>query len=94
MKQGSWYGWPDFEGAVPVNDPRYKPAKAAPPAFVMKEHPPVERPFLTFEEHASVTQIDVSPAGPFGFEGHLFVGASGDQIPGHGRGRRCARATG
>jgi glucose/arabinose dehydrogenase len=80
-KQDAWYGWPDFEGAVPVSDPRYRPAKSAAPAFVMRNHPPVERPFLTFEEHASITQLDACPPGAFGFEGHLFLGASGDQSP-------------
>jgi glucose/arabinose dehydrogenase len=81
VKEGAWYGWPDFEGAVAVSDPRYRPANAPAPAFVLREHPPVERPFLTFEEHSSVTQIDVSPSAAFGFEGNLFVGASGDQSP-------------
>jgi glucose/arabinose dehydrogenase len=78
VREGAWYGWPDFEGGVSVADARYKPAKAPPPQPVMKEHPRVEKPFLTFEEHASVTQMEVAPAA-FGFEGQVFVGASGDQ---------------
>jgi glucose/arabinose dehydrogenase len=79
-KQDAWYGWPDYEGGVPVTDERHRPKSAPPPKFVMKEHPPVEKPFLTFEEHASITQMDVAPAA-FGFEGHVFIGASGDQTP-------------
>jgi glucose/arabinose dehydrogenase len=39
------------------------------------------KPHLTFESHASVTQLAFSPGASFGFEGELFLGASGDQSP-------------
>jgi glucose/arabinose dehydrogenase len=81
VKKDAWYGWPDFEGGIPVTDPRYAPKKAPAPRFLMKEHPPVEKPFMTFESHASITQIDVCRSAKFGFEGQLFLGASGDQTP-------------
>jgi glucose/arabinose dehydrogenase len=81
VKQDSWYGWPDFEAGIPVTDPRYRSAKGPPVKFVMKQHPPVERPMLTYEEHASVTQMTLSTNAAFGFEGQIFVGASGDQSP-------------
>jgi glucose/arabinose dehydrogenase len=81
IKQGAWYGWPDFISGIPVTDPRYKPSKSQPPKFLLKEHAPAEKPLLTFEPHASLTQIDFSKSPRFGFEGQLFLGASGDQSP-------------
>jgi glucose/arabinose dehydrogenase len=79
VKKDAFYGWPDYYGGVPVTDPRFKPKKGPQPQFVMKDHPPVEKPFMSFELHASVTQIDVSRNAKFGFEGQLFMGSSGDQ---------------
>jgi len=47
----------------------------------MKEHPPVEKPLMTFEPHASVVKMDFSPSAKFGFEGQMFLAASGDFAP-------------
>jgi glucose/arabinose dehydrogenase len=81
VRHGAWYGWPDFEGGVPVTDPRYHSKKGPPPQFLMEDHPPVEKPLMTFELHSSVTQIAFSKSPKFGFEGQLFVASSGDQAP-------------
>ena len=81
VKKDAWYGWPDYYGGIPVTDPRFSPKKGPAPQFIMKDHPPVEKPFMSFELHSSVTQMDVSRGGKFGFEGQLFLGSSGDQSP-------------
>jgi glucose/arabinose dehydrogenase len=76
-----WYGWPDYEGGIPVTEPRFASRLGPAPQFLMQEHPPVEAPWLTLEAHASVTQLDVARGAAFGHEGELFVAASGDQSP-------------
>jgi glucose/arabinose dehydrogenase len=76
---GGFYGWPDFAAGKPVSDAEFRPGKAAAPQAVLQEHPPVEPPFMTFDPHASITQMDVSGGGDFGAAGTLYIGASGDQ---------------
>ena len=78
---GAFYGWPDFAAGQPVNDGEFLPAKAEPPQPVLQDLPPAELPIMTFEPHASVTQMDVCRGGDFGSAGTLYVGASGDQSP-------------
>ena len=81
IKEGAWYGWPDFASGVAVTDARFKPKSEPAPEFLMKEHPPVEKPLMTFEPHASVVKMDFSPSAKFGFEGQMFLAASGDYAP-------------
>ncbi len=81
IKQGAWYGFPDFAAGVPVTQPQFKPEKAAAPEFLLKNHPPVEQPFLTLAPHGGVTQMDFSRSSGFGFEGDLFLGQVGDMQP-------------
>ena len=81
IKQGAWYGFPDFAGGVPVTDKRFKPGKGQTPEFLMKEHPPVEQPLATRPHHVGVAKLDVSPGGAFGFEGDLFLAEVGDMNP-------------
>lgn len=81
VKQGAWYGFPDFAGGVPVTEPQFKPEKAAAPTLLLKNPPPVEQPFLTLAPHSGVTQMDFSRSSAFGYEGHIFLGEVGDMQP-------------
>jgi glucose/arabinose dehydrogenase len=47
VRQGAWYGWPDFIGDDPVTAEQYRPLRGPAPAFVLANHqelPPPERP--------------------------------------------------
>ncbi|MCF6159102.1 MAG: glucose dehydrogenase [wastewater metagenome] len=81
IKQGAWYGWPDFAGGVPVTDKRFKPEGRPQPEFLMKEHPPVEKPFMTFQPHSAVTKIGFDSNGHFGGAGYLFMALYGSEAP-------------
>jgi glucose/arabinose dehydrogenase len=81
LEEGSFCGWPDYAAGVPVTDERYRPAQGPAPQLVMQEHPPVAQPLITLPPHSSVTGIAFSTNPNFGFEGQLFVGASGDNAP-------------
>lgn len=81
IKQGAWYGWPDFVSGEPVTADKFKPKGMPAPEFLMKDHPPVEKPWATLEAHASACKIDFSRNPAFGFEGQMFLAASGDYAP-------------
>jgi glucose/arabinose dehydrogenase len=73
VKEGAWYGWPDYSSGVPVTDPQFRPERGPKPKFLMKEHPIVEQPLLTRPESAAVTKFDYSTNDSFGFKGHMFL---------------------
>jgi len=96
IKEGAWYGWPDFGSGVPVTDGRFKPKDGPAPTFVMAKHPPVEMPLVTFPEHSAAAKLAVNPGG-FGERGELFVAFFGHMapmtgtVPGEHGGHRVAR---
>ncbi len=81
IRQGAWYGWPDYASGIPVTDQRFVPYGKEGPEFLMANHPPVESPFLTRPEHVSVAKLALSPGGSFGYDGHIFMAEFGDMAP-------------
>jgi glucose/arabinose dehydrogenase len=81
VRQGAWYGWPDYVAGEPITDPKFRPPGKPALKFLMRQHPQVEKPFLTLPKQTAVTQMAVSRGGRFGFEGNFFVGAVGDMAP-------------
>ncbi len=78
VREGAWYGWPDFIGGDPVTDPQYKPTRGPEPRFLLANHdqlPPPERAFVRFAPHSAAVKFDVSPAG------WLAVALFGDEAP-------------
>lgn len=78
VRQGAWYGWPDFVGGVPVTDPRFRPERGPQPEPVLANHselPPPERPLLAFAVNAAATKMDVLPSG------QILVALFGDERP-------------
>ncbi|MBW3560740.1 MAG: PQQ-dependent sugar dehydrogenase, partial [Proteobacteria bacterium] len=83
VRQGAWYGWPDFIGGDPITAERYRPERGPAPTFVLANHdelPPPERPLLEFPPHVSAVKFDVAPPASR-FAGHLFVALFGDEAP-------------
>lgn len=81
IKQGAWYGFPDYAGGVPVTDSKFRPENGPAPKFLMRDHPPVEKPLVALKNHVGAAGLAVGPAGPFGHDGHLFLALSGDMNP-------------
>jgi glucose/arabinose dehydrogenase len=84
VREGAWYGWPDFVGGDPVTDPRFRPARGPAPRFVLANHdelPPPERPLLRFPVNSAAAKFDVVPAGAPCWSGHLIVALFGDEKP-------------
>lgn len=80
IKEGAFYGWPDFAAGVPVTDTRFKPKKGEGPKFILTDHPQVEKPLATFDPHSSATKFDFAPDGPFGKDS-IYVAMHGDLCP-------------
>ncbi len=81
VKEGAWYGWPDYASGIPVTDPQFKPENNEGPEFLLAEHPPVEKPLATYPKHSSIAKIAFSPNERFGGEGSMFVAFFGHMAP-------------
>lgn len=84
IRDGAWYGWPDFVGGEPVTAPAFRPERGPEPSFVLADHdelPPPERPLVAFEPHASATKFAVAPTNAGTLAGQLVVTLFGDEAP-------------
>jgi glucose/arabinose dehydrogenase len=84
VREGAWYGWPDFIGGLAITDLRYRPTRGPAPNFVLANHadlPPPERPLLCFPPHVAAVKFDVAPPGAPRWPGHLFIALFGDEAP-------------
>jgi glucose/arabinose dehydrogenase len=80
VKQGAWYGWPDFSGGNPVS--AWMPEDSdAPTAPVMRDHPALEPPLYLFEAHCAAVSMDFSDSDAFGFRGEAFIAEWGAEQP-------------
>ena len=74
IRQGAWYGWPDFYGGRTYTDAQQ---------FVLANHhelPPPEAALVEFEPHTCATRFAVIPNG-FPNSGDLIVTCFGDEKP-------------
>jgi glucose/arabinose dehydrogenase len=83
IKQGAWYGFPDFAGGDPVTDPKFRSSRGPAPQFLLAEHPPVEKPLLALPPHTGATKLAASPGGAFG-RGQIYAAVAGNMIPASG----------
>ncbi len=84
VREGAWYGWPDFIGDIRIEDPRFLPQRGSPPTFLLANHdalPPPEKPLLRFPPHTAAVKFDVAPQDASAWPGHLFVALFGDEAP-------------
>ncbi|MGX7827323.1 PQQ-dependent sugar dehydrogenase [Actinokineospora sp. 24-640] len=84
VREGAWYGWPDYVGAIPVNDPAFVPTRGPAPTFLLANHdelPPPEPALVAFEPHVSATKFAVVPESAAQHPGQLVVALFGDEAP-------------
>jgi glucose/arabinose dehydrogenase len=84
VRQGAWYGWPDFIGGDPITDPQYNPVRGEAPTFVLANHhelPAPEPALVRFPPHAAAVKFDVAPSSVPQWAGQLFVALFGDEVP-------------
>ncbi|CAN5120887.1 hypothetical protein BH20BAC1_BH20BAC1_20400 [soil metagenome] len=81
IKQGGWYGFPDYSSGIPVTESQFRPDRGPRPKFLMANHPPVEQPWLVRPLNAAATKFDFSTNASFGFKGHMFLAEFGSATP-------------
>lgn len=84
IKQGAWYGWPDYIGGIPVTDPRFAPSRGPQPQFVLSNHhelPPPEKPLITLPVNSAATKFDVLPSSHNYYPGQIILALFGDEKP-------------
>lgn len=81
IKQDGWYGFPDYSSGIPVTDKQFRSERGPKPKFILKDHPPVEKPWMTRPENAAVTKFDFSTSDKFGFKGQMFLTEFGSGTP-------------
>lgn len=81
VKQDAWYGWPEYFDGQPATEDRFQATGKVKPTFLWEDHPPLTKPFMTFESHAGTNGLVFSPGGSFGHEGDAFIAEFGTFAP-------------
>lgn len=83
---GTWYGWPDYSGGMPVNTRRFAvPGKDPIAALLAKPPNEPPKPAAYFGVHSSSNGLDFSRNPAFGHVGEAFVAQFGDMVPKTGK---------
>lgn len=78
VRPGSYYGWPDHAGGIPVTDPRFRlPGHPQPRRLLDNAPKAVATPTTCFASRAGVGRLDFSTSEEFGFVGDALVALSG-----------------
>lgn len=86
VRNGTWYGWPDYSGGLPVDHTRFQPLGKPQPRKLLAKQPgspsgkPPE-PVAYFGVHSSSNGFDFSRDAAFGYTGQAFVAQFGDLSP-------------
>lgn len=79
---GTWYGWPDYSGGIPVTHPVFKPEGKEQPGFLLAQHPMMPpKPFTTFAPHSAIMGFDFSSSYAFGNIGDVYIAEFGSEAP-------------
>lgn len=79
---GTWYGWPDYTGGLPVTLPAFKPEGKAQPKFLLAKHPMIPpKPFACFAPHSAIMGFDFSYNSKFGRIGDVYIAEFGSEAP-------------
>lgn len=81
IREGAWYGWPDYAGLRPLSDPAFASRRGSNLEPLIANPPPVEGQLAEFAVHSSPMKPDVSPGGRFGDPGGIYVPLFGDAEP-------------
>lgn len=83
VKEGVWYGWPDFSAGQPISyDEEFKaPSKKEVFPVIQKLPNQPPKPVAILGVHSSSTGLDFSRSDSFGFSGEAFIAQFGDMAP-------------
>ncbi len=82
LMPGTWYGWPDYTGGLPLTLPMFKPVNGPQPQFLLARHPMrPPRPFAVFADHSAIMGFDFDHFGLFGPRGDAYIAEFGSEAP-------------
>ena len=82
IREGGWYGWPDFAAGIRLDDPHWgRRGRGREPVLAEHPDPSPPKPLATFRPHSASNGFAFSPGAAFGFEGDAFVALFGDLNP-------------
>jgi glucose/arabinose dehydrogenase len=82
IKDGAWYGWPDFASGTRLDDSRWgEGGTGREPVLAEFPSDPPLPPAASFETHAGANGFDFSRTDDFGRLGDAFVALFGDLAP-------------
>jgi glucose/arabinose dehydrogenase len=82
IKEGEWYGWPDFASGIRLDDPYWgEGGHGREPVLAEFPNPYPPKPFVSFQTHVAANGFDFCRKPDFGFEGDAFVACFGDLAP-------------
>jgi glucose/arabinose dehydrogenase len=84
VRQGAWYGWPDFIGGESITNPMFLPTRGSAPRPLLANHselPQPEKPLLQLPPHVAAVKFDVAPATAQQYAGHIYIALFGDEAP-------------
>jgi len=81
IREGAWYGFPDFSSGIPVTDRRFRSSRGPAPKRLLKNPPQAEKPLFSRPSHSGTTKFDFSRSEDFGFQGQMFLGEFGSGTP-------------
>lgn len=84
LEEGAWYGWPDFNGELPLRITKV-PGEENPEPLLAKNPGTPPAPIAKFAVHSSSNGISFSSNTGFGFLGQAFVAQFGDMAPSVGK---------
>ena len=86
VKEGVWYGWPDYSGEHALNESLYKVPGKGTTELLLKEKPnEPPRPLALLGVHSSSNGMDFSTSDEFGYKGMAFIAQLGDMAPNVGK---------
>lgn len=87
IRQGAWYGWPDYSGRKSVEHAEFTPPHGKRPERLLVKPPGAEppAPAAILPVHASANGLDFSRTQDFGFVNQAFVAEFGDMAPSVGK---------
>lgn len=82
IKEGEWYGWPDFASGIRLDDPHWgSGGHGREPVLAYFPNPKPPKPLTSFQTHAAANGFDFCREAAFGFQGDAFVACFGDLAP-------------
>lgn len=82
VRDGLWYGWPDYVGNEPINQSKFKPSGEVQPEFLLKSHPNIPPiPYARFPANSTIMGFDFNYNESFGKAGDVYIAELGNVWP-------------